>query len=71
MQNSIPLLDLAENISIACDVFWRKQYFLRILNKNFEREGCQKKNPGTEIHFRFSAFTKKKEINSKKKKFKK
>lgn len=43
MQNSIPLLDLAENVSIACDVFWRKQYFLRILNKNFEREGCQKK----------------------------
>lgn len=35
MQNSIPLLDPAENVNIACDVFWKKQYFLHTLNKNF------------------------------------
>lgn len=35
MQNSIPLLDLAENVNIACDAFWKKQYFLHTLNKNF------------------------------------
>lgn len=35
MQNSIPLLDVAENVNTASDVFWKKLYFLHTLNKNF------------------------------------
>lgn len=31
MQNSIPLLDLTENVNTACDVFWKKQKFLHTL----------------------------------------